>query len=243
MGTVLPEDTIAKTEDSTWVRLAREVPGGFAGIYLNDHGALVLALTQPEKKLAAIAALSPQLALPSGMNLRDAIVERVRWDFAQLYVWSRYVLPKIEGRVVIADLAEQHNRIEIGVLQRDTASVNADLKKLSLPIGLVSVEVGGPICLSDIVPAVRVWAKDAKTGESVTPGARLTIRSTDFTETSVGTANFPQGSLEAGVGKTGVFDVVVQQAGYSDWEQKNVTVRFDGCHPVTMEFTALLRRT
>jgi len=245
-----PEELLANASavpnnnDSTWVRLAREVPGGFAGIYLK-HGALVLALTQPEKKLDAIAALTARhLELPPRVDLRDAIVERVRWNFAQLYDWSRYVFPRVHMKgLVMADLDELHNSVTIGILQQDTASVNADLKKLSLPSGLVRVEAyASPVCVNDTVSAVRVWAKDLKTGQSVTPGARLTIRSTGFTKTSVGPANLPQAPLEAAVLKAGVFDLLVQQTGYRDWEQKNVAVRFDDCHPIIVELTALLTR-
>jgi hypothetical protein len=48
--------------------------------------------------------------------------------------------------------------------------------------------------------------------------------------------------LEAGVGKIGVFDIQVRQVGYADWQMSNVLVDSNGCHPNTVEVTALLRR-
>lgn len=244
-GAALLEDSsMFSSGDIAWARLALEVPGGFAGIYINDDRRPVLRLTQPEKKQAAMAILSTrQVAyLPSGINLSDAIVERAKWDFAQLYDWSRYVTPRIGTGVIMLDIDEVHNRITMGVLERDRARIAADLTKLSLPTGLVSVQAQTPVCYSDMVPAVRVWAEDLQTRESITSGARLTIRNAGFTETTVGSPNFPQAPLEAGIGKTGVFDVMVQQTGYNDWEQKNVLVKFDGCFPITVELTVVLRR-
>jgi hypothetical protein len=135
--------------DEGWARLALEVPGGFAGIYLDDDGRPVLLLTHPEKKEDAIAALSTRqfVGLPDGTSLRDAIVKRAKWDFAQLYDWAHSRKLRISVQVLTSDIDEVHNRLDYGVLQRDVATAKADFKKLSLPAGLVNVHAQTPVIL------------------------------------------------------------------------------------------------
>ena len=136
--------------DAPWAKLALEIPGGFAGFYLGDNGKLVLLLTDPEKKHEAIEALSARqpAVLPPGTDLNDATIKRVRWNFAQLYDWLRYLGSKnLGGRVITVDLDEVHNRIAFGVLKSDVATVRANIKKLRLPKGLVSVQAQPPIIL------------------------------------------------------------------------------------------------
>jgi hypothetical protein len=250
----LLDDSVAAagTGDMKWAKLALEVPGGFAGIYLDDDGKPVLLLTHPEQKDAAIAALANRqlVYLPPGTELRDATVKRARWDFAQLYDWSQYLRndrsPSLGADMGAStfDIDEVHNRLAITVAPAGLKAAKASLRKLSLPRGLVSVEPASPICLDTTasVPATRVWVKDSQTQESITPGARLRIRSPGFDETVVGPPDLPEIPLEAGVEKTGTFDLTVSQTGYHNWEKKNVSVAFDGCHPVTVELTALLSR-
>jgi hypothetical protein len=68
--------------DEVWVRLAREVPGGVGGIFV-DGGVLHLWLVDPSKQSEAIAAMEASL-LYNGPSLRNAVVLKARWDFAQL---------------------------------------------------------------------------------------------------------------------------------------------------------------
>lgn len=241
----LLNDSSIANGDMQWAKLALQVPGGFAGIYLGDDGKPVLLLTHPEKKHAAIAALATRqfVYLPPGAELRNATVKRARWDFAQLYDWSQQLMA-IVGRAAPStlDIDEVHNRIAVTVPPENLKRFREDLNKLSLPRGLVSVGLYSPICVDILMPAVRVWVKDAQTLEFITRGARLRIRSEGFDETVADPTHLPGLPLEGGVEKTGTFDLTVSKTGYRDWEKKEVTVESDGCHPVTVELMALLSR-
>ena len=145
--------------DAMWARLARRVPGGFAGVYLeavpwNGNGEpvrpqrIVMRLVRPAEGRQAFGRILPLLG-PSigGVRLDSASVrvEPARWDFAQLDEWRRYLDPRVmvPGRTS-ADTDEGKNRIFYGVPtagERDT--LLARLRALRVPCGLVAVEIMG----------------------------------------------------------------------------------------------------
>ena len=127
--------------DEAWARLARTVPGGFAGVvYDTTIKTQVLMLTQPARAAEAEAALAKWLPGIGGATVREA-----RWDFAQLVDWYNYLMPRMKGvGAVSSDKDENINRIEFGatsIAARD--SVVRALSAFPLPCDLVVVDLHG----------------------------------------------------------------------------------------------------
>lgn len=100
--------------DARWAAIAREVPGGFAGFYVED-GRLVVLLTDTLQKDAALRALAP-LRQRSHLDLANARVAPARWDFAQLHDWWAYIASRrvrFTG-VTMFDIDERGNRLVYG---------------------------------------------------------------------------------------------------------------------------------
>ena len=139
----LPPRTGAMAPDDRWADLAREAPGGFAGV-LYDGGP-VLMLARPEEAAAAKAALAP--ALP-GFPVAAAEVRRARWDFGQLVDWYNYMLldAGVWGPgVVSGDKDEAANRLRFGVVDEAArARLIGALDALGVPCGLVLVDIREP---------------------------------------------------------------------------------------------------
>jgi hypothetical protein len=148
----LQEDRAA-TIDSELAAVAREVPGGWGGMFYRE-GRLTLYLVDPSKREEAIAALEQRLpgtgyghVVP---ELRNARILQGRWDFAQMYDWYRYLNQHVwsESGITSGDIDEAKNRIEFGA--RDEAArarLNARLDSLDLPCGLVVVVIRAPAAI------------------------------------------------------------------------------------------------
>ena len=89
-----PPDSIARvtpTRDTEWAMIAREVPGGFAGLYL-EEGRVVVLLTDTLQRAAALPALRQRmLRWRPDLDYEGARVVQARWSFAELYDWSAYI--------------------------------------------------------------------------------------------------------------------------------------------------------
>jgi hypothetical protein len=112
--------------NSQWAGIARRVPGGWGGYFL-ENGTPTLYLVDPAQKGNALAALRTEgIHLPS-----YTIVKPGRWDFAQLYDWYEYIRwHTISGSVTgmsMSDIQEATNRLEYGVIDE------AARKRLELP--------------------------------------------------------------------------------------------------------------
>jgi hypothetical protein len=130
-----------RTVDDEWSDIARDTPGGFAGLIL-ENGVPVVFLTDTTKKADALAALTAKHVY-SG-NLSGARVRAARWNFMQLAEWFRYFQLNVyaEPGLTSADIDEAKNRITFGV--RDSTawkSVEALLSKLDVPCYLVGLQV------------------------------------------------------------------------------------------------------
>lgn len=145
----LPQDRV-RTMDAEWAAVAREVPGGWGGLFYHENR-LTLYLVDPSKRQEAIAALEQELAGTETSHLvpelRGARILRGRWDFAQLYDWYRYLNQQVwsESGITFGDIDEVKNRIEYGA--RDEAArarLIARLDGLNLPCGLVVVVIRAP---------------------------------------------------------------------------------------------------
>ena len=132
-----------RTDDDRWADLAREVPGGFAGMML--EGGLVVFLVDTTQRDAALAARG---AL-QGREPKRVRVRKARWDFAQLIDWYHYLNLSAwsDSGEVQSDIDEEHNRISYGVMgesgRRRLERVLAQLRPPP-PCFLVAIEVVGP---------------------------------------------------------------------------------------------------
>src|SRR5947208_477356 len=144
LGLSIPAPAV--TPDDRWAALAREVPGGFAGMML--EGGLVVFLVDTTQRDAALAALAARRGL-EGRDPKRVRVRKVRWNFAQLYDWYRYLNLHVwsDSGVVTSDIDEAENRITYGVMgESGRRRLERRLAALRprLPCFLVAVEVVGP---------------------------------------------------------------------------------------------------
>ena len=144
--------------DDEWARIARELPGGFAGVFFDTspaqgarhvQGPLVVMLTDTSHREETLAALAPRIAAMYGgrlLDVRGAIVRRARWDFAQLYDWSHYLMTTawMRGDVTSSDIDEVRNHIAYGVVDEEAKRrLEMRLAALGIPCELVIVGVSG----------------------------------------------------------------------------------------------------
>lgn len=142
--------------NADWARLARTTPGGFAGVYFealpansappDRHRPVVIRLTRPEERDAALRALLPQLPPTFGglaIDSSDVRIVRAKFDFAQLDEWQRYLTGR-EGTKEIAGVGIDPSRNQIGydVVGKPARSAMARrLRELGVPCGLVDINV------------------------------------------------------------------------------------------------------
>ena len=147
-----------RSSDAQLARFAREVPGGFAGYYLERPSGAplrdgaprqrgVVRLVDPSQREAAVQALTPRMAAMyrgHSLDLSDAVILPARWDFAQLYDWYSYLSPHVWSvhGVQSSDIDETGNRIVFGVMGNDTRRLLEErFATLRVPCGLVHVAV------------------------------------------------------------------------------------------------------
>jgi hypothetical protein len=140
----LPPRDGRMSPDDEWADLAERVPGGFAGV-LYVAGKPVLMLTDPSRAAEAKTALAAALV---GFDVRDARVQKARWNFAQLVDWYNFLGTPVFDTPGLSsgDKDEVINRIHYGVV--DSAARDRLLRTLSsiqLPCDLIAVEITGPI--------------------------------------------------------------------------------------------------
>ncbi len=112
------------------------------------EGGLVVFLVDTTQRDAALAALATR----GGLESRDpkrVRVRKVRWNFAQLYDWYRYLGLHVwsASGLVTSDIDEAQNSITYGV--KDEPSRRCLERLLAqlgphLPCFLVAIEVVGP---------------------------------------------------------------------------------------------------
>jgi hypothetical protein len=139
----IPPDTSGVgTIDDRWAAIARWVPGGWGGFFL-DSGRPTVYLVHPEQRQEALADL---YALGLGQplyDIRTAQVREGRWDFAQLYDWYRYIKVRIgwPDGLYSTDIDEGRNRLVFGVDTTAKAEVLLLFGALDLPCDLVEISV------------------------------------------------------------------------------------------------------
>jgi hypothetical protein len=142
-----------RTQDDRAAELARRVPGGYGGLYveydppLQPDGAIrfetrraVVFLVDTTQRDTALRALSSEL------NVVGARTRSARWTFAELYDWYGFLLARgVRDGVVTTDIDEKENRIVFGVESAfGREQLERQLAPLDLPCFLVGVRVPGP---------------------------------------------------------------------------------------------------
>ena len=144
-------DASVRVPDDNWAELARTLPGGFAGIYI-DNGKLVVNFVDPEAGKAAL----PQIMQSSSAQPADKTLwERpdlaaVRWNFAQMYEWQYYIysLQQFAG-MTASDVDEKRNSVTFGFI--DEAARNSFIGTMNaakVPCNLVLTEIRSPASLA-----------------------------------------------------------------------------------------------
>jgi hypothetical protein len=151
---------LVRTRDDHAAELARRVPGGYGGLFveydppLQPDGAIryetrrpVVFLVDTTQREAALRALASgtQSDQPA-LHVVGARIRSARWSFAELYDWYGLLLNIVsrEG-IVTTGIDKKHNRILFGV--HDAAAryrLERDLARLDLPCFLVGIHVVGP---------------------------------------------------------------------------------------------------
>lgn len=125
-----------RTMDDAWSDIARDTPGGFAGV-IRENGVPTVFLTDTTKKAEASVALAARHMYygPAGPHVRAA-----RWNFMQLAEWYRYFRVALDAPINFSDIDEGKNRITFGTA--DSASrtvVEQRLARLDVPCYLVGL--------------------------------------------------------------------------------------------------------
>lgn len=149
------------TEDERDAALARQVPGGYGGLYLEynppplrgerprpETRRVVVLLVDTAQREAALRALAPAIQKERpDLDVLRARVQPARWTFAELYDWQGVILtPGLRDGVTTIDIDERENRIVFGVVDSAARGRLAQrLAQLDLPCFLVGIEVVGAI--------------------------------------------------------------------------------------------------
>jgi hypothetical protein len=142
--------------------IAREVPGGWGGLFYattpgsvsdRTRGPLTMYLVDPAQREEAITALGPLLTNTGWVRvvpeLPNVQVRQGRWDFVQLYDWYAYLVQNVSRGSGVqynaSEIAESRNRIEFGVTDEPARQrLTAALNRLDVPCYLVAVAIRPP---------------------------------------------------------------------------------------------------
>lgn len=133
-----------KTIDDQMAEVARDIPGGWGGFFL-ENGEPTIYLVQPAQRNAAVAVLYDR-GVGEPYDIRQAKVWKGRWDFGQLYDWYRYINWVAVGwpdSLYWRDLDEYRNRLAYGARSAEGAdSLVAVFEAVDLPCELVQIRFG-----------------------------------------------------------------------------------------------------
>ena len=126
--------------DDAYVSISHSVPGGFAGVFLEDNH-YVMTFVDPPKADQARAEIQQAFLNfgvgGSGIDARTAEIRGVRWTFAELAEWDRYILIGIRGDPVSgissSDIDEHANTLAFGVID-ETSRVQLEARLASLGV-------------------------------------------------------------------------------------------------------------
>lgn len=135
------------------VEIARDIPE-FGGLTVDQSGRLVAYLTDTTKANALRSRIEPirQSAVANrAVNPQEAVVVRQgQFQFLDLRAWRDQLTSPVLSTpgVTLLDLAEQRNRIEIGIHDEAArALIEQVVKTAGVPADAVAVEWAGPVML------------------------------------------------------------------------------------------------
>lgn len=178
-----PSDPAPVTMDDHLAQVGRKVPG-FGGFYLEEHSqSLVIYLTDPAAKEAAIKALTevfgPQLA-----QGRTVVIKTGEYSIEHLSGWYAK-LQAIPLGATWTDLDEARNRIALGVQTREAkARIEAEIARLNIPREAVVIEApkhllseANPLegCVLDVKPPTPNGPGLLLSNTEVVAGERITL--------------------------------------------------------------------
>lgn len=233
--------------DEGWARVARDVPGGFAGMFVDSTDAtrLVVLMVEPERwpEVRDALARHPDLAgHAADPRFRDARVAPARWSFAELYAASRYLMGRV-GEWTSHDIDEVRNRVSVGVRTEEArTAMRQRLTELGAPSDLVATDLVGPICTGELRPAIVLHVRDSVTGAPLGAGTWVRIRYGTHVDSVQGPPAAADHPFWLGPDAPGRYDLDVRRAGYRDWQARGVEVPGNECHATTVTLTARLQR-
>jgi hypothetical protein len=131
------------TLDELYLEIAKSAPG-FAGVFRDSTGGLVIQLTNEADEARASEALAaaPEFSRLGSLPRRTA---RVSFDFPTLHAAARAVARSLDlAGVALIDANEARNRVVIGVVDEvGAAGVRTQLDSIALPRELFLVTVTG----------------------------------------------------------------------------------------------------
>jgi len=127
--------------DDEWDDIARQVPGGWGGIF-PDEGQWVMYLVDTTKYDEAVVALN-ETELFRHYDFSLFLVRQGLWDFAQLHDWQLYIVTRgvWPDGIISSDIDETRNRLVYGVLAEQGHIVEDFFNSLNLPCDLLLLEV------------------------------------------------------------------------------------------------------
>ena len=143
--------------DDEYAAIAREIPGGFGGLFLNQYqgrgvqNKYNIYLVQPGQSEAAVAALIPRLAAWQStwpLPLTPSNFNALQGDFDYAQLKSCYQLVQSTGisGMVSTDIDEGLNRIVIGVDSDATQQrALAELQRRGVPPQMLVARTEGPV--------------------------------------------------------------------------------------------------
>jgi hypothetical protein len=144
----LPLDDRKGDPHYRFAQWARDLPNGFGGTYLtsSDGGHVVLLLQDTVVTPDVLRALSQRLTgyYRRAFDESSFQLRPVRWNYAQLYEWYRYLQPRVFGLGAHATgIDVLQNRLHFKVAtERDLRTLVRELQQLGVPCGLVELDVG-----------------------------------------------------------------------------------------------------
>jgi hypothetical protein len=128
--------------DDEWLAIEKRSPG-FAGIYEDSGGRLVIAHTDPSALSTSLAAIRQVQGDIPQLHASQVVLRNVRFSFSALASYRTLVESKVpRDRLVWSDLDEVNNQVTFGVVSSTAAAEIAAAASLAgLPTGAVVAQI------------------------------------------------------------------------------------------------------
>lgn len=135
--------------DDAYESISQSVPGGFAGLFLEDNH-YVMTFVNPVTADQARAQIQQGFVSAGldfhGFDAKTAEIRGVQWSFAELAEWDRYILIGIHSNPVpgisSSDIDEHANTLSFGVIDETSrAQLEARLATLGVSCNLVTTVI------------------------------------------------------------------------------------------------------